>query len=211
MKSIREIKIKQTGRSLKTEGLKKNIGFEIDLLIQNKEERDYLNLLSFLIDYFIDSKATIKDGQTIAYYSWLLKFVIGENFVLSIYEVNSNGDGFTEGANYAIEVVNEQTLECVKIDRIPVFPTFSQMIVVSKGVFSGEEINAVRYPSPGHMTGWWLTTDLYDGNINSLETIHYYHFAFQRPDIIKYLALPPGFRFFSGNQSEVWFDKDALS
>jgi hypothetical protein len=83
------------------------------------------------------------------------------------------------------------------------------MIVISKGVLEGDPIDAVRYKSPTHMTGWWITTDLYDGDIKSLQTMHYYHLAFKRPDILRYLALPYGYRFNLDNKVDIWFDPNA--
>jgi hypothetical protein len=211
MKSIRNINISTVENHLITKGLNAVINFELSLLVKNYDEVMYIELLNYLINYFIDSKSLIKSEQTIAYHSWLLKFVPVSPKCLNIYEVKPDGQGFSEGADYAIESIKGQTEECLKRGVKPLFPTFSQMIVVSKGVIDGQQLDAVRYSSPNHMTGWWLTTSLYDGNINSLETIHYYHVAFNRPDIIKWLALPNGFRFLSGDLNEVWFDKEVLS
>lgn len=211
IKDIRNIEIIVIENYLRTKGLDKVIGFEIQLLIQYHEESAYTDLLQYLINYLVDSKPLIKENQTIAYHSWLLKFTFMNKHFVNIYEVKRDGDGFIEGAEYAIKVVKDQYKECLKNNTVPLFPTFSQMIAVSKGVIEGEEIDAVRYPSPDHMTGWWLTTVLYDGDIDSLETIHYYHVAFKRPEVIKFLALPFGFRFFSGGDGETWFDKDVIS
>jgi len=107
--------------------------------------------------------------------------------------------------------VNEQESACNKYGVSPTFPTFNQNIVISKGVYEGLGIEAVRYPSPNHMSGWWLTTELYDNNVDSLMNVHYYHVAFKRPDILRYLALPNGYRFYINNEeNEIWFDKKAL-
>ncbi|QEC80457.1 hypothetical protein FSB76_10130 [Mucilaginibacter ginsenosidivorax] len=107
-------------------------------------------------------------------------------------------------------VVSEQIKECQDQNSIPIFPLFNQMIVISEGVLEGDFVDAVRYPSPQHMTGWWLTTNLYNNDIKTLKTIHYHHLAFKRPDLIKYLALPFGFRFLSENKM-IWFDEGVLS
>jgi hypothetical protein len=91
----------------------------------------------------------------------------------------------------------------------PMFPNFGQMIVISKGVYEGKDIEAIRYDSPKHMCGWWLITDDYDDNIESLMTVHYYHVAFKRPDILKYLAIPFGYRFLMENHRvEIIKDED---
>ena len=84
---------------------------------------------------------------------------------------------FIEGADYAIKIINEQCYECLKCNVVPSFPN--------------------------HMTRWWLTTQLYDNSPTSLETVHYYHIAFKRPDIIEYLALPIGFHFLFGQKSKI--------
>ncbi|UTW45427.1 hypothetical protein KFE80_00380 [bacterium SCSIO 12696] len=95
-----------------------------------------------------------------------------------------------------------------KADFIP--PNPDQMVAISEGVLSGTlEIEGVRYPSPEHMSGWWLTTDLYNGDVESLETVHFSHVADARPEIAQYLALPFGYRFVLGGESEhVWFDNE---
>ncbi|KPH15248.1 hypothetical protein AMQ68_00650 [Chryseobacterium sp. ERMR1:04] len=98
---------------------------------------------------------------------------------------------------------------CAEYGLIPLFPNFSQMIVISKGVYEGKDIEAIRYDSPEHMSGWWLITDDYDDDIKSLMTVHFYHVAFKRPDILKYLALPFGYRFLmENNEIEVTKDED---
>ncbi|QKJ30791.1 hypothetical protein HQ865_13875 [Mucilaginibacter mali] len=210
MNTIRNIQIISQERYLITHGLKKFIDFELSVLTQIHDESEYIKLLSYLIDYIIDNKPQIKADQTITYHSWLLKFIIDVDSRINIHELTSNGNGFVEGADYSIKVVIDQINECNKHNAAPLFPTFSQMIVVSKGVLDNDVINAVRYPSPTHMTGWWLTTDLYDGDVKSLQTIHYYHVAFKRSDIMRYLALPPGFRFYAADKPDVWFDSDVL-
>ncbi|NOU68792.1 hypothetical protein GC096_32740 [Paenibacillus sp. LMG 31461] len=97
--------------------------------------------------------------------------------------------------------------------RTPWYPLFSQKIAISQGVYEGGyAVNAVRYPSEEYMTSWYLTTDLYDGNVQSLMVVHYYHVAFNRPDLLKYLALPFGFRFYvSATEIEVWYDDNVAN
>jgi hypothetical protein len=209
MINIRDIEIKKNNDYLITAGLKRIIGFEITLLIRKLEVKRYLKVMSYLIDYFIDYKPVINNEQTIAYHSWLLKFV-QLNDTFNLFEVDPNDESFIEGVDIAINIVALQEKECISNEVTPIFPTFSQMIVISKGVLEGKTVEGVRYPSPNHMTGWWLTTELYDNDVKSLQVIHYYHLVFKRSDIIKYLALPFGFRFSSGEANEVRFDENVL-
>ncbi|WP_180171678.1 hypothetical protein [Acinetobacter sp. YH12023] len=88
----------------------------------------------------------------------------------------------------------------------------NQLVVVSKGVLtSNSAVEGVRYKSPTHMSGWWLTTDQYDGDFNTLENVHFSHIIHKRPDLAIYMALPYGYRFILGTEKEyVWLD-EALS
>lgn len=86
------------------------------------------------------------------------------------------------------------------------FPEPDQLVVISDGVYEGDVVEGVRYPSPILMSGWWLTTDRYDGDIKSLKTVHVRHICELRPDLSKFLGLPFGYRFFSGD-GQTWFDE----
>jgi hypothetical protein len=83
-------------------------------------------------------------------------------------------------------------------------PKPDQLVVISDGVFEGDIVEGVRYPSPQHMSGRWLTTDRYNGDIKSLRTVHFHHVTESRPDLMGFLKLPFGYRFFSG---DAWFDQ----
>ena len=89
-----------------------------------------------------------------------------------------------------------------------------QLIVVSDGVFEGEPVEGVRYFSPKHMSGWWITTEKFDGNIDNLRNEHYPHLIEKRPDLLKFMDLPFGFRFFQDgykkHKEDVWFDEKII-
>jgi hypothetical protein len=102
----------------------------------------------------------------------------------------------------------KETCEQHKVSPVPPYP--DQMIVVSDGVLEGDPVEGVRYPSPDHMSGWWLTTSKYNGNSDSLKTEHAYHVYEKRPDLIKFLALPHGYRFMENKEKhDIWFDEKA--
>lgn len=178
-----------------TEGLSSYIGKDLRLMIGKEKDADYIEVIKYIIDYSINEKPAILDNQTIAYYSWALQFKVQENRYFDLFEASKNGDSTNEGCDLSISIIRSQSEICSQIEVSPLFPTFSQNVVISKGVYEGKEIEGIRYDSPEHMSGWWLITDDYDDNIESLMTVHYYHVAFKRPDILKYLALPFGYRF----------------
>jgi hypothetical protein len=113
------------------------------------------------------------------------------------------------------EVTTTEQLELCKQHNVkPLIPTIDQMVVISEGVFEGDLTEGTRYPSPNHMSGWWITTDRYNGDSTSLRTEHLQHIVEKRSDLLKYLALPYGFRFFQRgykeNTEHVWFDQKVV-
>lgn len=101
---------------------------------------------------------------------------------------------------------------CDHYDEELVPVKLDQLVVVSAGVLKGNTpIEGVRYESPDHMSGWWLSDDDYDGNIDSLETVHFLHIIEKRPDLATYMGLPYGYRFLLGAAKDhVWFDNGIL-
>ncbi|AZA84673.1 hypothetical protein C1637_07495 [Chryseobacterium lactis] len=184
---------------IKTKGLTSYIGKEIRIIKGINDQDDYLSVIKFIVDYIIENRPVISDKENIAYYSWLLQFRLDENFY-DIYEINSDGSEFNKGCDTAILIIRNQSEICAHFGLPTQFPNFNQMVVISKGVYEGKDIEAIRYESPENMSGWWLITDDYDDNIESLTTVHYHHVAFARPDILGYLALPFGYRFLMKNE-----------
>jgi hypothetical protein len=91
-------------------------------------------------------------------------------------------------------------------------PSPDQLVVISVGVLEGDGgVQGVRYPSPEHMSGWWLTTSRYDGNPDSLKTIHACHVMNARPELAHLMALPYGFRFDLSHGEDIWFDESVAS
>ncbi|MFP3596897.1 hypothetical protein [Chryseobacterium sp. SIMBA_029] len=188
-----------TNTYVETKGLNSYIDKELKVLIGNQHREDYVSVVKYMIDYITINKPTILENQNISYYSWLLQFRLDENDCYDLYEINSDGSKFNKGCDTAISLIRNQSEICSHYGLATQFPNFNQMIVISQGVYEGKDIEGIRYESPEHMSGWWLITDDYDDNIKSLMTVHFHHLAFARPDILKYLALPFGYRFLMEN------------
>ena len=193
---------------VETRKLESYIAKEIKVIIGNNQLENYINVIKYIIDYIIDSKATISENQNIGYYSWLLQFrLVNDNFY-NLYEANSDGTDFNEGCDTAISVIREQGELCWQQNLIPLFPSFNQSVIISDGVYEGKDIEGIRYESPQDESGWYLITDDYNDDIKSLKKVHFFHVAFARPDILKYLALPFGYRFIMQNGNiEVYKDE----
>lgn len=106
-----------------------------------------------------------------------------------------------------LEKVQKECCEHYGAIYAPIDP--EQLVVISDGVYdSSIPLEGIRYPSPEHMSGWWLTTDRYNGDTDTLITVHFHHIYSKRPDIAIYMALPFGYRFLLGGDDEyVWYDE----
>lgn len=195
----KEIEISVNNNNVETKGLSSYLDKEIRVTMGDNNQEDYINVIKYIVDYVTDNKPTISESQNIRYYSWLLQFRSDDQNYYDLYEVNADGSDFNRGCDTAISVIRKQSELCSHYGLPVQFPNFSQMVVISKGVYEGKDIEGIRYESPEHMSGWWLITDDYDDNIESLMTVHFHHVVFSRPDIVKYLALPFGYRFLMDN------------
>ncbi|GEN73832.1 immunity protein Imm33 domain-containing protein [Chryseobacterium lathyri] len=180
---------------VETKELNSYITKEIRITIGKNQAESYIDVIKYIIDYIVDNKPIISENQNIGYYSWLLQFRLSEDNYFDIYEVNSNGSDFNKGCDVAISAVREQSEMCWQQNLIPLFPNFNQSVVISDGVYDGKDIEGIRYDAPQDESGWYLIADDYNEDIKTLKMVHFYHVAFARPDILKYLALPFGYRF----------------
>lgn len=165
--------------------------------------------LGFVSQYLTQSKTRIKPGETLAYGYWLVKFELGDDGVLEVFEYNADAISFTKGAELTLTYWRDQHAICDELRANFDPPRPDRKVAISAGVYEGDPVEGVRYPSPEHMSGWWLTTNRYDGNVASLEVVHLYHVTAARPDLARYLALPFGFRFHTSKTqaTNIWFDE----
>lgn len=184
---------------IETKGLNSYLNKEVRLLIRNQHKEDYIDVIKYIVDYVTDNKPTISESQNIGYYSWLLQFRSDEQNYYDLYEVNDDGSEFNRGCDTAISVIRKQSELCSHYELPVQFPNFNQSVVISDGVYEGKDIEGIRYNSPQNESGWYLITDDYNDDIKSLKVVHFYHVAFARPDILKYLAIPFGHRFLMDN------------
>lgn len=158
------------------------------------EKNGELALLFFLIDYILNDHPRINDNDTISYGLWLLKFVKIDN-LYKIYELDDTFESWQEGADNAIYYIEQQKTVCKEEAVEFTVPFFSQYIAISEGVLEGERVQGIRYREPEHMSGWYLTTPKYDGNIANMMVVALQEFVVKRKDLIQFLALPYGYVF----------------
>jgi len=74
-------------------------------------------------------------------------------------------------------------------------------------------INGLRHQPKGDTTGWyiWAGEDTYSDAPDFFEPLHVEHLSDVAPMTVKYLGLPPGYRFLTdGKHEDVWDDKALL-
>ncbi|WP_244520036.1 immunity protein Imm33 domain-containing protein [Sinorhizobium glycinis] len=74
-------------------------------------------------------------------------------------------------------------------------------------------INGLRHPPEGDTTGWfiWAGDELSD-DPDFFKPLHVQHLRAWCPQVQKYLALPPGWRFLvAGDYEDVWYDESLLN
>jgi hypothetical protein len=196
-----------------THGVNKILGKEFSIKKGNYSNEDVALVIDYVLNYVETSGATIKNRQTFGCGSWMFQFVFNDIYI-ELHELKDTVGGenvYGFGLTYTIKIFKEQIEFCRVNMQQPNFPRLGQKIIVSPEIYDGAEVNAVRYPSPDHMTGWWMTSNSYNGDIKSLLIDHLFHLLKARPDLVKFLALPFGFRFYKDNVEEgAWFDEEAL-
>ena len=116
-----------------------------------------------------------------------------------------------------MKIVNQQKDFCGTYNVDLESAKLDQLVVVSEDVFNGALVEGVRYDSSDNMSGWWLTSKSYSGNTDDLKLEHISHIYEKRKDLIKFLGLPFGFKFFQekyvseNSPEDVWFDEDVLN
>ena len=204
--------IKEEGDYIISNGFAREIDFEIKVKIGKFDHAWYSYALKYIIDYVTREKAQILPGQTIAFNCWIIKFIKVSDDYLELYELDGNGEDFVLGVDLSLSMFSELSSTCEKYSSEVAYPIITQKIVISEGIETEYPIEGVRYDVDGKMSGWWITTDLYNGDISSLKQIEFHQLYLVRPELIKYLALSTGFRFFlEETKDDVWFDQEVLN
>jgi hypothetical protein len=113
-------------------------------------------------------------------------------------------------ANYS----DEQIKICKKYKTIFVASPFDCIIGVSSNVGSGQmPINGLRHKPEKNTMGWYIWAGDFSNDSNFFKPMHIKHLEEKCPLILKYLGLPPGYRFQIDDKGyeDVWEDKSLLN
>ena len=106
---------------------------------------------------------------------------------------------------------NEQKEICERNDLAWVSVNPNSMVAINDSLFTtSQPINGLRHPKEGNIEGWymWSGEDIPQDRDDFFHPIHIYHLINQRPQILKYLGLPIGYRFQIDDfgYEDIWYD-----
>jgi len=109
--------------------------------------------------------------------------------------------------------IEEQKNICEKYS-LDFFATNEELrIGISDNIKSGiMPINGLRHFPEGNTTGWYIWAGEFSEAPDFFKPMHLFHLKEYYPELLKYLALPPGNRFLIDDKGyeDVWFDEGLL-
>lgn len=111
-------------------------------------------------------------------------------------------------------VTGEQQAVCTRFGVQPVAADLAAKVGISRSVRDGQiPLNGMRHPLEDGTTGWfiWAGEEL-SSDPDFFVPLHAEHLAEWCPEVLPYLALPPGWRFLlAPDYEDVWPDASLLS
>lgn len=190
------IELVSAGTTVTTQGLPL-VTDQRELSVDAVEPRlvpDAAALIRSVVLYIARTGRKIAPGETFQRGFWHVRFDDGAG-ELHAAEPDPRSLDYRNGAAFALSAWRGQHETCDLHGSAFRPPRPDQLVVVSPGVLDSDRpTQGVRYPSPEHMSGWWVSTDLYDGDIDMMKPVHAHHVAAARPELVRLLALEYGWR-----------------
>jgi hypothetical protein len=112
------------------------------------------------------------------------------------------------------DYILEQKACCAKFNVEWIEADFDLIIGISDNVFSDViPINGLRHPIEKGTTGWYVWSgEKFNYEDNFFKPYCVKHLIDKKPEILKYLGLPPGYRFLIDNKNyeDIWEDINLL-
>jgi hypothetical protein len=112
-------------------------------------------------------------------------------------------------------ISDEQNLLCDRYRVRPFQSLPNQKVGIARNVKTGlKPVNGLRHPPQGDATGWyiWAGEGEPAADDDFFLPVHVEHLASWCSQVLKYLALPPGWRFlFTDDYEDVWFDPKLIN
>lgn len=207
---MQEVELQTEGLSVRTRGLSSAAHPELRASVADASLLGECEAFIRYLLAYLRQGARLRDEETLAYGYWLTRFRAAGDGLLEAWEYTADATEFVSGVTLTLGYWRQQHEVCDRYAAEFAPPRPDRLVVISDGVLEGDAVQGVRYPSPEHMSGWWITTGRYNGDVKTLRREHLYHLTAARPDLARYVALPFGFRFDLAQREDVWFDPKTL-
>jgi hypothetical protein len=89
----------------------------------------------------------------------------------------------------------------------------NEKLGIALGTIGLLPINALRHRPENGTCGWYIWCgDVMSESTEFFKPLHVSHIKQYLPEVVSYLALPPGFRILlAGSHEDVWFDPEILN
>ncbi|MEZ4985649.1 MAG: hypothetical protein R2795_11540 [Saprospiraceae bacterium] len=108
----------------------------------------------------------------------------------------------------------QQLFICEKHGAIPCFSPLQFKIGASSNLKDNSlyPVHGLRHNTESGTTGWYIWAGEHSEEPDFFKPLHTWHLETWRPEVLKYLALPPGYRFLLGHEGyeDIWFDESLL-
>ncbi|WP_025183814.1 hypothetical protein [Leptospira kirschneri] len=113
-----------------------------------------------------------------------------------------------------MDFIEQQKIICKKLNVNYCPSSLNSKVGIALNVKSGIvlPINGLRHPIEGDTTGWYIWAgEVLSDATDFFQPLHVQHLQEWCPQIIKYLGLPPGWRFLvDGDYEDIWYDESLL-
>lgn len=101
---------------------------------------------------------------------------------------------------------------CEKYGSPILFPEPDSKMGIAIGTLHQMPITATRIRPANGTNGWFIHGGEYSDDPNFYQAVHLSHLQEMLPQVLPYLALIPGFKFFVDNEGyeDVWYDPECL-
>lgn len=108
---------------------------------------------------------------------------------------------------------NEQLAICRKYRASPKEVDDESKVGIAIHTLHLKPLNGLRHVPEGGTCGWYIWGGAEAATADDFYSpLHVSHLASYAPDVMKYLCLPPGYRFLTdGKYEDVWFDEKLLA
>ena len=121
------------------------------------------------------------------------------------------GDNHDELNIFRATMFNDQRNVCQRFGAEYIPPEASQNVGISLGSLENVPLHAVRLIPENGTCGWYIYGGEYSTDADFYQPLHVAHLVERCPNIVPYLALPPGWRvLLAPDYEDVWFDGELL-